>query len=62
MIYTGIYPKLPLTAVIHLPLFTCFNENKYSPIIMHLWNTSIHLHNYMYTFMFMDDTDMYIRG
>ena len=28
--------SIPLSAVIHLPLFTCFNEKLYSPIIMHL--------------------------
>ena len=27
MINTGILHKLPLTAVIHVPLFTCFNKN-----------------------------------
>ena len=27
VIYTGIYPKLSLTALIHLPQFTGFNGN-----------------------------------
>ena len=27
VIYTGVFPKLFLSAVIHLPLFTRFNEN-----------------------------------
>ena len=36
MFYTGIYPILPLPIIIYLPLFTCFYENWYSPIIMHL--------------------------
>ena len=35
-IYTDIYPKLPRAVVIQLRLFTRFNVNKYSPIIMHL--------------------------
>ena len=26
LFWPSIYPKLSLTAVIHLPLFTCFNE------------------------------------
>ena len=34
--YTGIYPILPLPIIMCLPLFTCFYENWYSPIIMHL--------------------------
>ena len=38
--YTGMYHGLPLTVVIYLPLFTCFYENLYSPIIMNLWTGS----------------------
>ena len=33
VIYSGIYHKLPLTAIIHLPLFTCFN-NKNSKVLL----------------------------
>ena len=33
---TGGYHKLPVTAVRHLSLFTCFYEKWYNPIIMHL--------------------------
>ena len=28
MFYAGIYHELPLTAIIYLPMFTCFYEKK----------------------------------
>ena len=37
VLYMYIYPKLPISSVMHLPLFTRFLEKLYNPIIVHLW-------------------------
>ena len=51
MIYTGIYYKLPITTVIHLPLFAFFNEKLVYHYFMH-FETTVAENNYLLTKLF----------